>query len=162
MTRHEVSKTWSSSTEHWLMNVMRCWKSGPWSLSHITKRHKHRAWGMQQTRKQIKEDMTAPENKKRDVVAKTVGTKSSLMVFVAWSGEEVCMDHLMQQSFLQLCCSAGLENRFWQHDLTSTSSTEFAHTRSSESPSLPRPTTLPTLRINFYKCFLKKYDGFLD
>jgi hypothetical protein len=38
---------------------------------------------MQQTRKQIKEDMTAPENKKQDVVAKMVGTKSSLMVFVA-------------------------------------------------------------------------------
>jgi hypothetical protein len=38
---------------------------------------------MQQTRKQIKEDMRAPENKKQDIVAKTVGTKSSLMVFVA-------------------------------------------------------------------------------
>jgi hypothetical protein len=38
---------------------------------------------MQQTRKQIKEDMTAPENQKQDVVAKTVETKSSLMVFVA-------------------------------------------------------------------------------
>jgi hypothetical protein len=32
-----VSKTWSSSAEHWLMDLMRCWKHGPWSLSHITK-----------------------------------------------------------------------------------------------------------------------------
>jgi hypothetical protein len=38
---------------------------------------------MQQTRKQTKEDMTTPENKRREVVAKTVGTKASLMVFVA-------------------------------------------------------------------------------
>jgi hypothetical protein len=67
-----------------------------------------------------------PDNKARQIqtgkqgrkpkwllLQKTGGTKVIvLMVFVARHAEEVSMDHLMQQSHLQLCCSAGLENGF--------------------------------------------------
>jgi hypothetical protein len=60
-----VSKTWSSSAKHWLMDLMRCWKHGPWSLSHIAK-------GPREKSVRLKK----PDNKARQIQTGKQGSQS--------------------------------------------------------------------------------------